>query len=140
MCLMACMKMMDKALERAKTLGMNQSQIARAIGVDPARITDWKDESKPNKPSIWQALALARLLRVTLESLVDDEMDLVTIETGAVLQPLKEDERYLLRTYRNLNITADEAFNRLRVPLVGLPAKDGEILVRVPRREKATGG
>lgn len=56
-----------------KITGSNKTQLAKAIGVQPGRISELKD-CKWN-PSAIQALRMARALGVSLDFLVDDEQE-----------------------------------------------------------------
>ena len=48
----------QRALDRALELGMNQSQFASALGVDPQHITNWKRRGMPAE----RHAAVAKLL------------------------------------------------------------------------------
>ncbi len=61
-----------------KALGMSQSEMLRHLGAEhsfqTARISEY--ESGAREPSLWILLAYARVARVHLESLIDDEATL----------------------------------------------------------------
>jgi hypothetical protein len=129
---MEFMKMRDKAIQRADSLGLKPADLARAMTVHPSRVSEWANvgievaegerKPKPWKPNVWQAMALARFLRVELESLIDDEMELVSREVDA-------DDQFVIRTYHALGLTADDAVRLLNSAVakpVRLPMAVGE--------------
>jgi transcriptional regulator with XRE-family HTH domain len=102
------MRLVDKVLKLAKDKRITQAQLATMIGAHPSRLSEWKNDE--GKPSIAQALRMARVLDVSLDYLADDSMD-----EPPVRQELPEDEKALLRLYRALKpaLGEDEAMRRL---------------------------
>lgn len=84
--------------------GLTQSHVARTVGADPARVSEWTNGK--GKPSLRQALTLSRLFRVPLAYLADDEATDPTPE-------VTDDERFVLDVLRALAIPRDEAIRRL---------------------------
>ena len=66
----------EKVLAIRRNLGLSQAQLARRINsdMDHARVSDY--ELGKRIPTILTLLKYARMGQVSLESLVDDEMDL----------------------------------------------------------------
>lgn len=56
----------DRLLKRATEMGMNQSQLAEAIKVEPQHITNWKSRGMPAA----QHAAAARAVRMTVDELL----------------------------------------------------------------------
>lgn len=99
----------QKALERS---GKSQAQVARELReVAPDVHLSSSGVSGvlggTRRPYLDQAIALARVLGVSLEELIE----------GAPPPPrgevLTEDEKYVLRVFRGLDLNADEAVRRL---------------------------
>lgn len=67
-----------KLREIRKALGLSQSEMLRRLGAEgsfsTARISEY--ESGIREPSLWVLLAYARVARIHLESLVDDNSTL----------------------------------------------------------------
>jgi len=64
-----------KLLQIRNALGLSQSQMLRRLGAEhsftAARISEY--ESGVREPSLWMLLAYARVARVHLEKLIDDD-------------------------------------------------------------------
>lgn len=60
-------RVIDRALARAKELGMNQTKFARALGVEPANVTNWK--AREDMPAAHHAKA-ADVLLMSVDELV----------------------------------------------------------------------
>jgi transcriptional regulator with XRE-family HTH domain len=69
-------RLAEKLLKIRQTLGVSQSAMVYRLGVELAPNNISKYEHDLNEPSTDVILAYARLARVPLEQLVDDEMDL----------------------------------------------------------------
>jgi transcriptional regulator with XRE-family HTH domain len=54
--------------------GMKAAEVARRSGIPPQRFTDWKADRK-RRPTADQALHLARALNVSVDYLLDSELD-----------------------------------------------------------------
>jgi transcriptional regulator with XRE-family HTH domain len=67
------MRLSEKIPMLVKRMGITQAELARAIGTYPSRISEWASEE--GKPSIQQALRMARALNVSLDYLADDAQD-----------------------------------------------------------------
>ena len=69
-----------KLLTIRLTLGLSQSQIARKVGVvtGAPRISEYEHDQRG--PCMIVVLRYARLIRVRMEMLVDDEMELIIPE------------------------------------------------------------
>jgi transcriptional regulator with XRE-family HTH domain len=100
------MKTIEKILAMSQSRGTNQSDIAKAAGVAPSRVTDWKKDE--GKPTLEQALRLARFFDVPLEYLADD-----SIESMPVSESLGEAEQAAVDLIRALRLTKDEALRRI---------------------------
>lgn len=76
-------RLADKLFQVRNALGLSQSQLLRRLGfnevIDYRRISEF--ELGSTEPPLPVLLAYARLARVPLEQLVDDQLDL-TIETS----------------------------------------------------------
>lgn len=102
----------EKLLALIEQRGGPKAPVARAIGVDTSQFNRWTKGEKRARPTAVQLLVIARTFGTTMEYLADDEMyEMPT--PGAAGEVLTEDERYVLRTFRNLRLDADEAFRRL---------------------------
>lgn len=70
-----CRKLAEKLTQIRNYLGLSQSEIAARLGVkDRANISGY--ERGEREPPLLTLLAYARLAGVTVESLIDDELDL----------------------------------------------------------------
>lgn len=69
-------RLAEKLLKIRQTLGVTQSMLVYRLGVALAPNNISKYEHDLNEPPIDVMLAYARLARVSLEQLVDDEMEL----------------------------------------------------------------
>ena len=102
----------EKLMALIEQRGGPKAPVARAIGVDTSQFNRWTKPGKKARPTAVQLLVIARTFGTTMEYLADDEMyEMPT--PGEAGEVLTEDERYVLRTFRNLRLDADEAFRRL---------------------------
>ncbi len=73
-----------KLLQIRNALGLSQSGMLRRLGAEHsfslARISEY--ETGAREPSLWMLLAYARVARVHLESLIDDEATLPSTLPG----------------------------------------------------------
>jgi transcriptional regulator with XRE-family HTH domain len=69
-------RLAEKLLKIRQALGVSQTEMVYRLGVDLAPNNISKYEHDLNEPSSDVILAYARLARVSLEQLVDDEMEL----------------------------------------------------------------
>ena len=70
-------RLAEKLLKIRQTLGVSQSAMVYCLGVELAANNISKYEHNLNEPPTDVMLAYARLARVPLEQLIDDEMELV---------------------------------------------------------------
>ena len=70
-------RLAEKLLKIRQALGVSQSEMVHRLDVELAPNNISKYENNLNEPPTDVILAYARLARVPLEELVDDEMDLV---------------------------------------------------------------
>lgn len=97
--------MLDKIVSLAKQKGISQAALERRAGLPQHRISKWVQGQ--GQPSAAAALAIARLLDVSLDYLVDDDQDRPS--TG-----LSRDDLTILRMARQLD--PEEAIRRLMAP------------------------
>jgi transcriptional regulator with XRE-family HTH domain len=78
----------SKLLSIRQTLGLSQSQIARQVGVitGAPRISEYEHGTRV--PCMMTVLRYARLVRVKMEVLVDDHLELIIPERKKHNQPL----------------------------------------------------
>jgi transcriptional regulator with XRE-family HTH domain len=70
-------RLAEKLLMIRRSLGVSQSALVYRLGVELAPNNISKYEHNLNEPSTEVILAYARLANITLEQLVDDEMELM---------------------------------------------------------------
>ena len=70
-------RLAEKLLKIRQSLGVSQSTMVYRLGVELAPNNISKYEHNLNEPPTDVILAYARLANITLEQLVDDEMELV---------------------------------------------------------------
>ena len=70
-------RLAEKLLKIRQTLGVSQSVMVYRLGVELAPNNISRYEHNLNEPPSDVILAYARLARVSLEQLVDDEMELI---------------------------------------------------------------
>ena len=104
------MKLSKKVPKLLEMRGRSQADAARAMGADPARMSELKAEMWT--PDIRQSLDLARFLGVTLDYLADDSQD--DPPPG-----LSESEARVVALMRALNLPESVALARLAGPQVG---------------------
>lgn len=90
-----------RTIERS---GFRRVDVARRTGVPPQRITEWCDENSKRRPTLEQAMRLARTLRVPLEWLADPEAG-----PEPPVPAYTEGERIVLSAYRRTGLAPDEA-------------------------------
>lgn len=102
------MRWIDRALKVAKQKGITQRDIARAAGVEPPRVNQWKRGA--GKPYLDQAVKIARLLGVSLDWLAAEG----EAEAPAPFEgPRTLDDALILRAVQVHHLTTDEALRRL---------------------------
>ncbi|WP_303203555.1 helix-turn-helix transcriptional regulator [Raoultibacter timonensis] len=69
----------EKLMKLRRKSGMSQQDVANALSVSRQTISNW--ESGSSAPDIGKAIELAALYRISLDDLVDDEID-VTVAAG----------------------------------------------------------
>jgi transcriptional regulator with XRE-family HTH domain len=99
------MRFIDKAIKLGDGHGF-QAKIARAAGVDPARVTGWKNGE--GSPTLEQALKIARLLSVPLDYLADEETDEVPVTIAC-----NESEKQAIIMTRANHLTPEEVVRGL---------------------------
>jgi len=72
---MESMKLTDKVEKWCESKKRTLKSVAVAAGFAPSRFTDWKNLESNRKPTLSLALAMAREMKVTLDSLADDEIE-----------------------------------------------------------------
>lgn len=98
------MKMIDKILKASNDLGLKQTELEVACGFSENRLSKWKKSGKYT-PKPQELLALARVLNLSIEYLVDDQQ-------GQPPSPeLTERERQIRDVIRTIGI--EEAWQRL---------------------------
>lgn len=120
-----CMTFSAKVRDLLKRHRLSQADLAEAIGTNQPQISRWLEKDRPPQKTAL-LLRLARSLGTSVDFLIDDAMD----EPPAPPE-LTEDERYLLRTYRNSGIDADTAARRIM-------ERPGSRFI--PERERLPGG
>jgi len=70
-------RLAEKLLKIRQSLGVSQSAMVYCLGIELAPNNISKYEHDQNEPPTDVILAYARLANITLEQLVDDEMELV---------------------------------------------------------------
>jgi transcriptional regulator with XRE-family HTH domain len=70
-------RLAEKLLQIRKTLGLSQSEIAKAVGITTgaARVSEFERDLR--EPCMVTVLRYARLARVKMETLVDDNLELI---------------------------------------------------------------
>jgi transcriptional regulator with XRE-family HTH domain len=90
--------------------GVGVGELARAIGKRQQVVSRWLNPEKPQKATIPKAaalLAIARALGVTVDYLVDPAREVPDMPDWT------EDEKAIIKLYRALRLTPDEALRRL---------------------------
>jgi transcriptional regulator with XRE-family HTH domain len=121
------MTLYEKINRLSALKGWGQSEVARRLKVSRSTVQPWF--SGQGKPSYDLLLPLARVLGVSVDFLLDDTLDEPPKE-------LTEEERFVLRTIRALEISADEAFRLLS----GHPAATTQARPIDPNQKKGTAG
>lgn len=96
-----------KVVTKLESMGRTQAQVSRAIGVDASQFTRWLKGK--GSPTVCQLLALARFLGVSMEFLADDLLDDSPAGSGG----LNADEEFVLKIFRSLRLSGEEAARRL---------------------------
>lgn len=102
--LMGFPEKLDAAIGKS---GKSQSAIAREIGIAQSTISAMTRGER--RPYLDQAFKLARALGVTVDYLIDDAQE----EPAPAEPSVSDDERYVVRTIRALNLSFEEAVRRL---------------------------
>lgn len=111
--------MLDKIIDLVEERGWKEGAFESMAGLPQGRISKWKREGKGKGPSAKEALVMARILDVSLEWLVDDESG----KPPKFASGIEEDERTLLRVYRDLRDEfglTDEAARRSLMRAAGV--------------------
>jgi len=99
---MESMKLVDKVEKWCEAKKRTRKSVAVAAGFVEQRLQDWKNPSLNRKPTLAQALAMAREMKVTLDSLADDEVEF--------LVPSEDPNfTYLLNVITDLGLTWRQA-------------------------------
>lgn len=108
---------------------LSQAELAEQIGVSQGLVSRWA--LGKNNPDIYQALALAKALKVSLDWLADDEADFPPPES--LMGDLSGDEMAVLRFYRSLRpmglLDEGSAITGISM-VVSVRSRGGEIKVR----------
>jgi transcriptional regulator with XRE-family HTH domain len=115
------MTMLEKILMLAARNGLDQYEVEHLAALAPKRITKWKDGT--GEPTASQALRLARLFKVPVEWLVDDEAA-EEPATSRQERPRTIDEAVAL-------IGEREALRRILAGPVATPAEPARFEVQV---------
>lgn len=91
--------------ELRKERNLLQKEVAKAIGTSQANIGRW--ESGQNEPSSHYVIALADFFGVSADYLLGREDDFGNVAINA---DLSEEEKEILKTYRNLSPKQKETF------------------------------
>ena len=107
----------------ARQRNIAKKQLAEVMGVHQSRISEWQREPPEFQPGLEQALKLARFLEVSMEYLVDDEM-----EEGSYPE-IGPDESMLLDAYRSSGLRIQDALaaigmasHEVRMAFLAMPA------------------
>ena len=87
--------------------GLSQKGLAELVGIDPARLSEWK-RSRWRMP-VEVGVRLARALGVPVETLVEESAE----PAVPAALPLDEDARYLLRVIADAGLTPGDVARRL---------------------------
>lgn len=98
------MKFMEKVRAQVARQNRNLAQLSRMTGVPQQRFQDWDNPQSNRKPTLAQALAIAKALHVSLDYLADDEMTDV-----ADSFKLSRDEEVIIALIRNAEIDPKKA-------------------------------
>ena len=73
-------RLAEKLLQIRKTLGLSQSEVAKAVGITTgaARVSEFEHDTR--EPCMVTVLRYARLAHVKMETLVDDDLELIIPE------------------------------------------------------------
>lgn len=116
------MSFLERVLSLARERRFSQRELARRIGVDPSRITEWKRRAEGERagkgPSLEDALALAKTLDASVAYLVGE---IATLKPESSLA-LDEEEQRLLWAIRGMRLGADEVLQRIERGGRGLDA------------------
>ncbi|SIN97791.1 Transcriptional regulator, contains XRE-family HTH domain [Singulisphaera sp. GP187] len=99
-------KLIEKVMKLTREKGVNQSELSRQIQVHPSRFSEWK--SGNSRPSLTQVVSMARVLGVSVDYLVKDEVENQTNDSG-----LSSDEEAVITLFRALKLSLNEALRRL---------------------------
>lgn len=99
------MDMLDKILVAMDERGLDQDELERRAKLPKGRISKWKKGT--GRIAAKQALAIARVLKVSLESLIDESSEV------NLLSENESDAAYLIQLFKDLGLTREEAARRL---------------------------
>ncbi len=94
----------DKVRKLLKAIDRNQAELARFVGTTDNKVSRGLGANAAIPPLDQAALA-AKYLGVSLDFLADDTLDEPPATTVGALS---EDERYILRVYRDSGLSADQ--------------------------------
>ena len=99
---MDSMKLTDKVEQWVEQKNRTLKSVAIAAGFAPSRFTDWKNPESNRKPTLANVVAMAREMKVTVDSLADDEIEFL----GPAEDP---NFSYLLNVIHDLGLTWRQA-------------------------------
>lgn len=99
-------RLVDKALAIAERRGIRAAEVARAAGISPARITEWKGGQ--GGPTLRVALRIARFLETSLDYLADDQYDVPPPWVAATTP-----ESRAIELVRSLGLDVDDVYRGL---------------------------
>jgi transcriptional regulator with XRE-family HTH domain len=102
------MKMLDKIERLIEERGLTQTAVEGMAGLAGNRISRWKGGM--GEPTARQALRMARILGVSIEYLVNDEVD----DPGSASE-LSDEERFVLDAMRDYGLSSAEAVRGLAI-------------------------
>lgn len=101
------MEFAAKVRHLLKVKGLTQLELAECIGTSQQVVSRWLESNTP--PKAPYLLKLARALGVMADYLIDDAQE----EPAPAEPSVSDDERYVVRTIRALNLSFEEAVRRL---------------------------
>lgn len=100
------MRFSEKLRELRESIRIGQKDLGLAIGASGPTIHRW--ENGQGEPTLTQAIQLAAIFDVDVESLLDD-----STRSVYTVKKLGDDERSIIDMYRKLNITEDDAIRAM---------------------------
>ena len=111
----------DKLCALRRRAGLSQQEVARTIGVSRQTISNW--ELGQGSPALDKAAELCRLYGVTLDDLVNEEVDIVVAKDDVSTRDL-----HVLRAFAGHTVTLDLSDEVMEGALV-LDVSDGWLRV-----------